>query len=429
MEQLYSYFALVLNEGWLVGDEGGNIWCRSDDQATDLEPFENILEFESGVSDIAPLDRSKVLIGEMRGNITQVDLNYLSEETIRTVKGINHRAPIKCIRWQPNQSEIFATASQDGSVLFSDLRSPDTLLGSLNNPHYLNISGSKGRSSMTGLVFNPLRPELFYTTGTPDTCIRLWDMRKLSYYTNSHVVTTTRRSKKSSQLCPVEEFSTASYSARKHRSSVALTIDSIGSRLFLATSNDNIFEFLTNNPELGPVASYSAPNYNSCSFFSNLSIDPTDRFLLSGSSSGQAYIWDTFKEDGAFELPVCAQLEVSKTGWAGGKKGSLDAQIACISDDLTFSLFNWNLNDANGSFKRPKQILEVSSREIIHKEDPIEQENITISNPNSNISSAIPSIPVTPIRKQQSRLALISPNSANKSILDFFSRSPRVGQH
>ena len=418
---------LVIGDGWLVGDESGNILPCNPDQLNGIDSSEGLktlIQLQSGVSEIAPLDRSKILVGEMRGNVSKIDLNNLDANLI--VKGILHMAPIKCIRWQPNQSEVFATAGQDGSVYISDLRCPDGLISSLYNSHQLSNPSAKSRSTMTGLVFNPLRPELFYTSGTPDTCVRLWDMRKLKCSSKT-------RSNRKTSTALIEEFSTSTFttkSTRKHRSSVALTIDSIGSRLFLATSNDNIFEFLTNNSELGPVASYTASGFTSCSFFSNLSIDPSDRFLLSGSSNGQAFIWDTVNHDNcAYELPICAQLEVSKTAWAGGTKGSLDAQIACISDDLTFSLFNWNLEDetdglsVDSGIKRVKRLPDPTPKEIIHKADePTEsQEIINTSNP--------PSVPSTPVRKKPALLSAVntpSPNSANKSILDFFSRSPRV---
>lgn len=234
-------FYLVANEGWLVGDEGGNIWLKSnksDNQQSETDPIENILEFESGVSEIAPLNRSKILVGEMRGTVTQFDLNQLNEGSIFVIGEKCNRAPIKCIRWQPGQDEIFAAATQDGSVSFTDLRYSQSIIGSLNNPHQLFNPNSKSRSTMTGLVFHPLKPELFYTTGTPDTCVRLWDMRMLSKY--SICSNSKKRTRKSSLnvLEPVEEFATTSCSSKKHRSSVALTIDSIGSRLFLATSND-----------------------------------------------------------------------------------------------------------------------------------------------------------------------------------------------
>lgn len=181
---------------------------------------------------------------------------------------------------------------------------------------------------------------------------------------------------------------------------------------------------MTCNSEVGPVASYTAPAYKSCSFFSNISLDPSDQFLLSGSATGQALIWDTstHKNSGAFELPVCAQLEVSKVAWASGTKGSLDAQLACISDDKTFSLFNWGLEeqhryDSNG-LKRPK-LCDGITREYIHRDDPIFEPQIPqiISNP--------PSIPTTP-RKKIQVAPVRTPQSANKSILDFFARSPRV---
>lgn len=220
----------------------------------------------------------------------------------------------------------------------------------------------------------------------------------------------------------------------------------------------SIFEFITCNSDFGPVASYTAPGFNSCSFFSNLSIDPTDRFLLSGSSNGQAYIWDTLDlaeiTDGinnkagscVFELPVYAQLEVSKTAWVNCKRGSLEAQIACISDDLTFSLFNWNLpeNEENSSknlnfIKRPRE-LSAEGREKIYQDHLVETDGTLPITPNYElVTTQAPSVsgqmfsfpiaPNTPIRnKPTTSLNLIGtpPNSANKSILDFFTRSPRI---
>lgn len=224
-----------------MGDESGNIWCHSDrfdpTESGSKDAFENILEFESGVSEISVLDRSNLLVGEMLGRITKIDLNELKEETVLTIKGTNHRAPIKCIKWQPGNPAVFASASQDGSIFFTDLRCPDKCIASLQNPHQLNNPSSKSRSTMTGLVFHPLKAESFYTTGTPDTCIRLWDLRKLSD-PNSMMKKSSRKTNQAKQLNPVEEFSTSTYASRKHRSSVALAIDSVGSRLFLSTSND-----------------------------------------------------------------------------------------------------------------------------------------------------------------------------------------------
>lgn len=174
----------------------------------------------------------------MRGEVTLLDFNYLCTETIVKVKGIVERAPVKCIRWKPSHEEIFVTASQSGNIQFSDLRCPDKLISYMANPHNLN-NPSISRSTVTGLVFHPSRPELFYTAGTPDNSIKLWDMRKLSDYTSITKVPI-KRTRKSTRniLNPIEEFSTLSYTTRKHRSSVSLAIDSIGSRLFLATSND-----------------------------------------------------------------------------------------------------------------------------------------------------------------------------------------------
>lgn len=185
---------------------------------------------------------------------------------------------------------------------------------------------------------------------------------------------------------------------------------------------------MTCNNEIGPIASYTAEGFTSCSFFSNLTIDPTDRFILSGSSGGQAFVWDThFGSNAAYQLPVCAQLEVSKTAWKRGS--SLASQIACISDDSTFTLFDWGLDsdesyDSNSrhSIKRSRAI-EGLNREAIQYEHVDIENNLAYSAP----SSKNPSVPSTPIRKSTNQTSIIrTPTSANKSILDFF--SPQIGQ-
>lgn len=238
----FLFNCLIVNdEGWLVGDECGRVWVR-DDYGTDTvteDPFQNVAKLQSAVSEISPLNRSKVLFGEMRGNVTLIDFNNLCEETVVSFEGLVEKAPVKCIRWQPAHEEIFAIASQSKYVQFADLRCLDKLIGLMNGVHSSNSQTSATRSTVTGLVFHPSRPELFYTCGTPDNSVKLWDMRKLSDYTaiSRAPVKKTRKST-SNVLTPVEEFSTSSYTAKKHRSSVSLTIDSIGSRLFLATSND-----------------------------------------------------------------------------------------------------------------------------------------------------------------------------------------------
>jgi WD40 repeat protein len=177
------------------------------------------------------------------------------------------------------------------------------------------------------------------------------------------------------------------------------------------------------------VASYTAPVYKSCSFFSSICLDPTDRFLLTGSSLGQALIWDTSAHEnfGACELPVSAQLEVSKVAWATGTRGSLDAQLACISDDKTFSVFDWGLEHfhADFNFKRPK-MCKGGTRERIHRDDPISISETEQAQITSNSSSNPASIQATPRKKIQFPTIVRTPQSTNKSILDFFSPSPRV---
>ncbi len=214
---LFSFFILFLTvneDGWLIGDEAGRIWQHYNGF------LEEILQFPNGVSEITASNRNCVLVGDMHGRLTRLDLANLTEETVQSVNEIDHLAPIKCVRWIDDGTTV-ATASQDGSIQIADLRR-STRIAHLEGIHSLDAP-KNSRSTCTGLVFNPSRPNLFYTSGTPDSDVRCWDLRKLP----------TKRSKR-----PVEQFTPLCSSDKRARSSVALTIDSKGARLFLTTSNN-----------------------------------------------------------------------------------------------------------------------------------------------------------------------------------------------
>lgn len=389
------------------------------------------MEFSDGISEISALNQQCVLAGNMRGQVIFFNLEQLSEESIRTVGPLPHRAPVKCIRWQPGQESVFATASQDGSVAFCDLRCAMPLIGTFGGAHGLDLRPG-ARTTMTGLVFHPQQPTLFYTSGTPDSSVRLWDMRLLPHY-SKHSPAAGRRHNRGSvrQFAPVAELSaTSTIQGRRQRSSVALAINSTGARIFLATSNDNIYEFVSDRGETGPVASYTAPGYTSCSFFSNVTVDPTDRFLLSGSADGNAYLWNMDCDDAArvFRLPVSAQLEVSKTAWAAGR-GPYEATIGCISDDLSVSLFQWGRDvdesSRSESVRRPVSLPHAGRESLVHEASDVVSRETAPANAKPPRDCLSPSTPV----KRTDRTASLpqSPQTpANKSILDFFPRSPRL---
>lgn len=158
------------------------------------------------------------------------------------------------------------------------------------------------------------------------------------------------------------------------------------------------------------MAEYTTPGFTSCSFYSNLTIDPTDRYLVSGSADGNAYIWNTRGRE-CHQLPVAAQLEVSKCKWIGDGQQS---KIACISDDMTFSIFDWGLDANDGKYSK---LLDVDCRNLIDFETTQLQSSTLLSSH---------SLPGTPKKSAFSNSVQSSPfNNQNKSILDFFSRSPR----
>jgi WD40 repeat protein len=131
-----------------------------------------------------------------------------------------------------------------------------------------------------------------------------------------------------------------------------------------------------------------------------LTVDPSDRFLLSGAANGNAFIWDTFAGGDCVRLPVGSEGEVTRTAWIGN-------QIACICDDLPFSLFNWQLHDDNLDNAKRAQWLG-PGRQAIDCTYTAQPEL---------------SLPATP--KKAEPLSFRS-SPLNKSILEYFPPSPRL---
>jgi len=232
--------AAVNEETWLTGDEKGRVWILEGKKSC-ASGLDVLVELNDGIAEITahPQHCEQILLGDMRGQVSYFDLHKLDANdmsTFRIISGHQHLGPIKYISWLPNQERVFASGSQDGSCLFSDLRNPQLMIGSLPCAHANVTTSSSLRSTMTGLAFHPSNWHYFYTTGTPDSSIKLWDMRMLSTY--SRASSMKRRDAMARCLQAVETFAIPATEGKRPRSSTALAIDSTGSRLFLSTSND-----------------------------------------------------------------------------------------------------------------------------------------------------------------------------------------------
>ena len=158
------------------------------------------------------------------------------------------------------------------------------------------------------------------------------------------------------------------------------------------------------------MATYSSPSFSSPSFFSNLTVDPSDRFLLSGGANGNAFIWDTFGAGDCVRLSVGMESEVAKTAWITDRLGR--NQIACICDDVAFSLFNWSADEQERESGKGAQFVG-QGRQIVDKSSA------------EPTPPTLPSAPKTP-RKSDVLSSSIRSSPVNKSILEYFPPSPRL---
>ncbi|BGP16592.1 hypothetical protein JCM10213_000494 [Rhodosporidiobolus nylandii] len=261
-----------------------------------------------------------------------------------------HTCTIKSISWDPSSPHMLSTASRDGSIRVWDRRvqakygaagggEGEEELGvatvnQIKNAHGVKGKGAKGRSatrSVTGVTYLAHQPNLLASSGSSDSVIKIWDLRRshsrrvnpASYETNEDAA---------SSLCTSEGGS-----ARPH-GIANLTLAPDGTRLYALATDSSIYAFAPQNLTLpSPVRVFSSPAARYNSFYVRAAISPCSRYLASGNSDGGVLLWDTEGSGRDAVRVVGHEREVSGIDWADGES------LATCSDDLLVR--HWRAND------------------------------------------------------------------------------------
>lgn len=70
-----------------------------------------------------------------------------------------------------------------------------------------------------------------------------------------------------------------------------MSLDSTGTRLFAACTDDTVYMYSAHSISY-PLRAFSAHGYKSSSFYVRVAVSPDDKWLLSGSSDNNAYLWE-----------------------------------------------------------------------------------------------------------------------------------------
>ncbi|CAA7046597.1 unnamed protein product [Microthlaspi erraticum] len=251
---------------------------------------------------------------------------------------IGHTGTVKSMCSHPTNSDLLVSGSRDGCFALWDLRcksishkggysinSTGMVKGAHLSPLSKRIRRRKAAaSSITSVLY--LKDEItIATAGAPDSALKFWDARKLK--------------------APIAEASPQSdptnTNEKRAHGIVSLSQDSSGTLLTASCKDNRIYLYNIVQLDKGPVQSFSGCRIGS--FFVRTMISPDGENILSGSSDGNAYIWQVNKPQVDPTILKGHDFEVSAVDWCPSENG----MVATASDDFTVRL--WNIENSRSS--------------------------------------------------------------------------------
>ncbi|KAK4282348.1 hypothetical protein QN277_013735 [Acacia crassicarpa] len=267
-----------------------------------------------------------------------------------------HRGSVKSMCSHPTNADIIVSGSRDGSFHLWDLRCSSTPKSRRGEPSICSTAEVKGAHlssqakrvrrgkaasmSITSVLY--LKDQVsIATAGAVDSVVKFWDTRNLK----SSVT----------QTCPRLQ---TSEKERLHGIS-SLSQDQSGVFLSASCMDNIIYLYNVLQLEKGPVRLFSGCQIES--FFVKSAISPDASHIVSGSSDGNAYVWQVNKPQGEPIILKTHDGEVTAVDWCHSE----DGKLATSSDDFTVRI--WDHKICLSSTKPPasirRRIMAMPSRE------------------------------------------------------------------
>ncbi|KAK4751304.1 hypothetical protein SAY87_004786 [Trapa incisa] len=262
---------------------------------------------------------------------------------------MGHKGSVKSLCPHASNSDIVVSGSRDGSFIIWDLRcnhattSPRGELRIVSNSivqgahlprkHNRRKRGKAASMSITSVLH--LKDEVsLATAGAVDSIIKFWDTRNLK----SQVT----------HACPHPESTTEN--DRRLYGVSSLSQDSNGVFLTASCMDNRIYLYNILQLEKGPIKSFSGSRIES--FYVKAAISPDANQIVSGSSDGNAYVWQVDNPDvGPISLNSHAG-EVTAVAWSE----SVSNKLATCSDDFTVRVWSIQSSYQPNNSKPPSAI-------------------------------------------------------------------------
>eukprot|EP00118_Oscarella_pearsei_P020067 m.216254 g.216254 ORF g.216254 m.216254 type:complete len:531 (+) comp39855_c1_seq7:55-1647(+) len=281
-------------------------------------------------------NEAKLLTGS--GDQTAILWDTISGRSIRHFHG--HQSSVKSVNFRRNDSNVFVSGSRDGSIKVWDVRCsekmgrtssaltiPDAHVTYPQSRSYVKpvkrihkrrrVSTGDQSKSVTSTLF--LQENTIVSSGASNSVIKFWDIRKC------------RRDTK-----PVRTFQYSGQSVIRQHGYSHLALDSAGGRLFANCTDDTIYMYDCISQNEFPMAAFYG--HLTSSFYVRMAVSPDNKFLLSGSSDSNAYMWQIDSPDTPPFVLTGHSKEVTSVAWCGKDV----TRLATCSDDNTVRI--WRLD-------------------------------------------------------------------------------------